>query len=143
MNNAKPSRQSKISAAHIVIRAAAAEPNGLPTQPQECSSESGNQDRITVATTSKPSPSSAADEAFIAGLRKLVAEGGTNRNDLAVVVISACLDVGIQKGPEIRRITTILGFNSTHIRIQLDLGVQDKRWACIEKDTYCSLETTA
>lgn len=139
MNNANPHRKSKFSAAHIVIRPAAAEPKGLPTQPPKCGSESGNHDRFTT----KPSPSPAANGAFIAGLRKLMADSGTNKNELAVNVISACLDVGIEKGPEIRRITTILGFDPVHIRCQLKYGVRAKKWARTQEGLYSILAKVA
>jgi hypothetical protein len=143
MNSTTPTSKPKISAANTVIRPKGTKPICLKAPLRKKGSKSDSKDRSIAATDATTRPSPAADEAFIAGLRKMVAASGTNKNELAVNVIFACLYAGINTGPEIRRITTILGFDHVHIRIQLKLGAKERRWARTEDGIYSDLATTA
>jgi hypothetical protein len=91
-----------------------------------------------VVPSRPPSPAGS-----YAALRELLDSCGPNKNDRAVVLISACIGDGVATKGEIIGTGMRLGLNPRHIAAILDRDTGDNperyRWRCDEGGTYSLL----
>ncbi len=101
---------------------------------------------ITVQTNAPAAvtfgPSNAETNAFFEGLRELLAACGPkpDRNDAAVVLITACIEGGWDTRPRIVGALKRLGLDHRHVAIILKRGTGDNprlhRWKCDAEGRY-------
>lgn len=76
-------------------------------------------------------------------LRKLMAECGSNKNDRAIMVITALIESGIDTGPRIVGAMKQLDFNRQHAAMMLKEGLgrnrDQHRWSKDDEGKYTPL----
>ena len=69
---------------------------------------------------------------------------GISKHDLAIILITACIDEGLNTRPRIVGALKSLGFNSRHVAIVLKYETGDnpesKRWQVRKEGVYCLLD---
>lgn len=73
-----------------------------------------------IRITPRSSPQN--DQSWFAGLRKLIADCGSNKHDQATVAIIACISEGVNTLPRLRGVMKALGFDAKHFGLIVSTG---------------------